>query len=156
MKTKNMIIGIDPGFSGAISFLREDTLIIKDLPITKLNKKKQIDACAFSNMIKIYRTLIKLAVIEDVHSMPGQGVVSTFTFGYNAGILYGVLASLSIPIIRVKPSVWKPALGLSSDKKRSIALAKKIFIDYQEYFKRQKDDGRAEAALLAHFVQRSF
>ena len=75
---------------------------------------------------------------------------------YSAGIVMGVLQALKIEVLRSKPNVWKPALGLSSDKKKSLALAKKTFPAYKSYFNRAMDDGRAEAALLADFARQSF
>lgn len=151
-----MIIGIDPGFSGAIAFLEKDRLAIFDLPLTLFMNRKQIDGQEFSSLIIEHIHLIEFAVIEDVNSMPNQGVVSTFRFGYSAGILLGVLQAHGIRVLRVKPAVWKTALNLSRDKKKSLQLARKTFPDYQFYFKRAKDDGRAEAALLAQFAKESF
>lgn len=152
-----MIIGIDPGFTGAIAFLQSDNILVKDLPITIIKGKKQIDAKLFDKLIKEYSPydIIKYAAVEDVHAMPKQGVVSTFSFGYNAGILLGVLAANNVTVIKVSPGVWKPALGLSRNKKDSLALAKKLFPSYQHYFRLIKHDGRAEAALIAHFARES-
>ena len=88
--------------------------------------------------------------------MPGQGVVSTFNFGYNAGILLGVLEAHRLTVLKVKPNVWKCNMGLDRNKNTSIALAKKKFPDYSSYFKRAKDDGRAEAALIAWYAHKTF
>ena len=88
--------------------------------------------------------------------MPGQGVVSTFRFGYNAGILLGVLEAHRIQVLRVNPSSWKSALNLSSNKKDSLKLAIKKFPIYKAYFARMKDDGRAEAALIASYAASCF
>ncbi len=152
------IIGIDPGFTGAIASIdtEKDFVVIHDLPVKKIRTKKQIDEVEFTNLVKLIKytsTQIKYAVIEDVWTMPGQGIASSGRFMYNAGILLGVLAALDIKILKTPPSVWKPALGLSRDKKDSLALAKKLFPKYKHYFKRVKDDGRAEAALIAHFAR---
>lgn len=151
-----MVIGIDPGFSGAIAFYNKSKLKVYDLPLKKFMGRNQIDGEAFAKIIKQYNKNISFAVIEDVHSMPEQGVVSTFRFGYNAGILLGVLNALNIKVLKVKPAVWKSALGLTSSKKLSLELAKETFPFYLQYFKRAKDDGRAEAALLAEFGFRTF
>ncbi len=147
-----MILGIDPGITGAIAFTRKNQLLIEDMPVIKVGKKYKIDATSFSRLIHRDKYRIKYAIIEDVHAFPGQGVTSTFNFGYGAGILYGVLAAHNIKIIKVKPSVWKPALNLSRDKKKSLELAKRVYPNYKKYFSRLKDDGRAEAALLAHYA----
>lgn len=151
-----MIIGVDPGFTGAIAFLKDDWLNIKDLPVKRIMNKKQIDEQEF---VSFFRQLpldtIQYAVIEDIGAMPGQGIVSTSRFTYNAGILLGVLAAFDIKILKVRPSVWKPALGLTRNKIDSLNLAKKIFPRHTSYFRLRKHDGRAEAALIAHFARES-
>lgn len=146
-----MVIGIDPGFSGAICFYDKKYFEVYDLPLKMFMGRQQIDGQAFTKLIND-RPAISFAIIEDVHAMPNQGIVSTSRFLYNAGILMGVLNALDIKVLKVKPSVWKSALNLNSDKKKSLALAKKSFPGYEESFKRAKDDGRAEAALLAKFA----
>ena len=151
-----MVLGIDPGFTGAIAFLNDEgTLKVFDMPLMKIQNKKQVDPYKFQRLLGEV-ACIEFAIIEDVHSMPNQGVASTFRFGYNAGILLGVLTALRIEVLRVKPSVWKSSLGLSRNKKQSLELAKKNFPNYSEYFKRAKDDGRAEAALLAYYGREVF
>ena len=152
-----MIIGIDPGFTGAITFMYPDgKLSIHDLPVKLVCGKKQIDAVHF-NMIVATKNAprgTKFAIIEDVGPMPGQGIVSTSRFTYNAGILLGVLAGNNITIYKVRPSVWKPGLGLSKNKKDSLDLAKKLFPDYSNYFRLAKHDGRAEATLIAYYAKK--
>ncbi len=159
-----MIIGIDPGFTGAIAFLKDDKdfdlgydLCIWDMPVRTIGNKKQVNAKELVRRLKNCNTpkLTRYVVIEDVHSMPEQGVASTFRFGYNAGILLGIFEALEIKILKVRPCVWKPAMNLDRDKKKSLALAKKIFPAYKSYFLRAKDDGRAEAALLAYHARRA-
>ena len=151
-----MIIGIDPGFTGAVAFLYENILTVYDLPVRLIMNKKQIDEKKFSEFIKRHNPhTVNYAVIEDVWVMPKQGIVSSARFMYSAGILLGVLTANNIKVIKVKPNVWKPALGLDSDKKKSIRLAKKVFPAYKDYFKLAKHDGRAEAALIAYFAKKS-
>lgn len=151
-----MIIGIDPGFSGAIALLHKKELCIYDMPLIRIMSRTQVDASFLSHLIINIKPQIKMAIVEDVHSMPQQGVVSTFSFGYNAGILLGVLKAHDIRVLRVKPSSWKSALGLDSNKQNSIKLARMTFPKYKDYFARAKDDGRAEAALLADYASRTF
>jgi hypothetical protein len=42
-------------------------------------------------------------------------------------------------------------MRLSTDKNASRALASQFFPDCSDQWKRVKDDGRAEAALIAHY-----
>jgi crossover junction endodeoxyribonuclease RuvC len=95
------------------------------------------------------------AVIENVHSLPRQA--GAFNFGLGAGILRGVLVSHSIDFSLVAPSVWKPRMGLQrwadetpeANKSRARMLASQLFPHLDPRLKRVKDDGRAEALLMA-------
>ncbi len=50
------------------------------------------------------------AAVERVHSMPGQGVASTFTFGLGYGRVLGALEALGVPTVLVEPRAWKLAV----------------------------------------------
>ena len=81
--------------------------------------------------------------------MPKQGVTSSFNFGRSKGVVEGVFAAAGRPIVYVSPGVWKRALGLSKDKGASRRRAIELWPDHTDKFRRAKDDGRAEAALIA-------
>ncbi len=153
-----MIIGIDPGFSGAIAFLSKNSdssVSVVDMPTMRQGSKKQVDAHSLASLIRPHIQIIKAVAIEDVHSMPNDGAVSAFSFGYSAGIIKGVCAGLNLPKpLMIPPNVWKPYLNLSPDKRKSLLLAKKLFPRYTRYFERAKDDGRAEAILIAYFARK--
>jgi crossover junction endodeoxyribonuclease RuvC len=78
-----------------------------------------------------------------------MGVSSAFAFGEGFGIVKGVLAALGIPCQLVPPAKWKRDMGLnqSKDGSRAKAIAKWPAHAYE--FKRAKDDGKAEACLIA-------
>lgn len=158
---RNLIIGIDPGLKGGFAqfcpgnqpftdLLWAGNLPVRDCPGGGV--KKELDLAAFSFTMGI-ATLehTPIAVIEAVHAMPAQGVVSTFNFGRGYGELLGILAALKIPTFKVVPAVWKAAYGLSYDKKLSIKKAKELFPEFESMF---VNDGIAEAAIIAHFGQR--
>ncbi len=148
------ILGVDPGLSGAFAILSpEDNRLIDliDTPTTKKANKREIDCYRLATYLDLRAKFIRYAVIEDVGAMPKQGVVSMFTFGKVTGIVIGMLAVYNIPIYYVKPAIWKFQLGLNKDKKKSIAKAKELW-EINSY--NIKNDGQAEAALLAHFGKR--
>src|SRR3990167_10865686 len=149
-----MIIGIDPGLSGAFALYDGDDLTIFDMPTieTVVNKKKkrQIDAYQLCNWVDLYRSLITRAVIEQVGSMPEQGITSAFNFGYGAGVIYGVLAGNQVPVSFVPASMWKRQFGLiGKGKDASRLAASRIVPKFARYWPLKKHDGRAEAFLLA-------
>jgi len=62
----------------------------------------------------------------------------------------GVVAACGIPTTLVSPQKWKRELELSKDKNQSLEMARMLWPD-SDKFKRKKDDGRAEAALIAMY-----
>jgi len=153
--SKNLILGIDPGFSGGLALLYRNTGELRfTSPVltVKAHGRPEIDAHALLQWLTPHAPHVGLCAIEDVSAMPGQGVTGMFRFGYGAGLMSGIVIALGIPLIRIKPAVWKAALGLSREKGESIALASMLFD--RPFAKR--DDGVAEAALIAHFARLRF
>lgn len=135
--------------------LPPSTLVeVFDLPVEKLGKQTHIDGRALYARLSVYSQMLRLAVIEAPHSMPGQGVATTFTFGRACGVCEGVASCLTSAIIRANPATWKVAVGVSSDKGSSLSLVREMFPGNDQFFKRKKDHDRAEAVLLAKFGSR--
>lgn len=151
------IMGIDPGATGAIAVLDTDemSVVIIDMPTTKIKRGprtvNQVDAVALSHALRPHADDC-FAVVEKVHSMPGQGVASTFSFGRAAGVLEGVLAALGIPFSLIPPQTWTKSMRLFGGKDGSRSRAQELFPDQAHLFSRKKDDGRADAALIACYA----
>lgn len=147
-----MIVGVDPGKSGALVLL--DTPIMVDYLDMPFHDKL-VDGQTIFDMLTFWRNIygVKEACVEQVSSRPQQGVVSTFNFGVSYGIVLGALQAASFEITFVRPQVWKKALNLSSDKDDSRNLALSMWPDNADDFARKKDDGRAEAALIAFWKE---
>lgn len=151
-----IFVGIDPGLSGAIARLDSASgdVRIEDVPTFEIKRngkaKREIDyhslARILDDMTKEPGTRI---VIEGVGAMPGQGVSSVFAFGKAFGVLIGVAASTFCPIEFVSPAKWKREMGVTASKDGSRAKASMLFPRYSELWRRAKDDGRAEALLIA-------
>ena len=94
-----------------------------------------------------------MAVIEKVSAMPGQGVSSMFRFGEGYGALQMAIAGHRHTRHFVTPATWKKHFKLSRDKGVSRGLAIQRFPQHAKLFARVKDDGRAEATLLALYGQ---
>jgi len=145
-----MKVGIDVGASGAIAvFDRGHLVAVHDMPtktvvINKRNKKR-VDAEALNDLFDFD---VEMAAIESVTAMPNQGVSSMFAFGQAAGIVEGVIAAVTNNVIYVRPQSWKRHFNLTQDKDASRNMAMSLWPDKADWFKRKKDDGRAEAALI--------
>jgi len=148
------ILGVDPGLSGAMAMLHAGAVDVFDIPTTTrtVNKKekRQIDPYQLSAWLEIQRPLIKFAVVEQVGTMPGQGVTSAFNFGFTTGCIHGIIAACGIEIRTVSPQVWKRKYGLiGQNKDASRGEASRRFPEFTHLWSLKKHDGRAEAALLA-------
>lgn len=162
---RTYVLGVDPGLGGAIALycLREKRLVsVQDMPTVKVQTSRKskvhnnLDLYDLALFLDANRDFIALAVIEEVGAAPGQGVSSMFKFGFVTGAITGLVAANLIPVHTVKPAVWKVLMGLSTDKKISRLKAIETFPSHKNEFLRAKDDGRAEAALLAKFGERFY
>jgi Holliday junction resolvasome RuvABC endonuclease subunit len=139
------VLGVDPGaISGAYALVTSNLLspLVDDIPVVD----RQVDAAEWGRIVTSLRPHV--AVVEQVGSMPKQGVASTFKFGMGCGLIRGVLAGAGVPIINVTPAKWKKHFGLNSDAEKSRALAIRRF-PTSVRLARKKDHGRAEALLIA-------
>lgn len=145
-----IIVGIDPGFTGAIAVLDIGTngLVIHDCPTFAIKGKTLIN---IEHLATIFADLAKrdpLVILEWVGAMPRQGLGSTWKFAEGFGIYRGLCAAFRLRTEMVKPTKWKRALNLGHDKELARRVATQLFPAESQLFARVKDDGRAEAALL--------
>ena len=148
-----MICAIDPGYTGAIAFLSDGGVLIEvvDMPTIKHDGKTRIAAHELAAILDSRSADIAYLVIERVGARPGQGVTSMFNFGYGAGLIEGICAALFIPYDHVLPQTWKRQMGVGADKGECRALCQKLWPGAADKFRRVKDDGRADAALLGRW-----
>lgn len=147
-----LIYGIDPGYTGAITLYWPSTgdIEVHDMPtLTNTKGKTVLDMHGILQILEPEGDGQRLAYIERVSAMPGQGVTSTFRFGEQYGALQMALAATKTPVHMVTPAVWKRYFGLTRSKGASRGLAMQRFPAFADKFKRVKDDGRAEATLIA-------
>ena len=159
-----LIIGIDPGISGSICFLKDGRILdVVEMPTMTEGKKnkKQVNGSQIYNEIKdrtekIDKNDIKV-VIEQVSAMPGQGVTSMFNFGQSFGILKGICSSMQLPMYFVRPAKWKKYFNLiNSEKDASRTKAIEIFPYFSSNLAKKKDSNKADAILIASFFFETF
>lgn len=154
-------LGIDPGLSGAIAFIFEDNSAYSyRMPVLEMikNKKKKrtYDIKAIKNLIEtIQQDHTVSAIIENVHTMPNQGVTSQGMVMYGKGVLEAVLTCLGVSYTLVSPVKWKNKMlpGQKGLKDASRLKAQQLFPDIDLHLK--KDHDRAEALLLAEYLRRN-
>lgn len=110
------IIGIDPGVSGGCAVLTPDSTV---LIFSKFQDKTPTD------IVTLFKDIPGGVVyIERVHSMPKQGVRSTFTFGQNYGMLLGIVYTKGFKINHVQPLKWQTVLGCKSKGDKNVTKRK--------------------------------
>lgn len=147
-----MIVGIDPGNTGAIASLDYDGTVkyCFDLPLEQEGNKKIIDGFELSRIIiDLKPTCI---VLEKVHAMPGQGVTSMFNFGQGYGIIKGTLQSMGHEYELITPQAWKGLAGLLKTEKDAARIkAIEEFPEAEKFLQRKKDSGRADAIWIGYY-----
>lgn len=146
------VLGVDPGLDGAFAMIESslDLLQVRDMPVAKsgTGTRREVVPVLLAELIRAWRP--DMAWVEKVHAMPKQGVSSMFTFGQGYGVVLGVLAALDVPVHLITPGTWKRGLGLDAAKHGARAMAMRMFPCDAALFSRVRDDGRAEAALIAY------
>ena len=152
-----LIIGIDPGLSGAIAVLENNRVLkIFDMPVMSEGKKnkRQLNSALLVSLIKenILNNEDVAVVVEQVNAMPGQGVTSMFNFGQTFGAIKGVCAALKLPIFFVRPSKWKKNFDLlNSSKDSSRTKAIEMYPSIANQLSKKKDVNKSDAILIARF-----
>lgn len=146
-----IVAGIDPGLDGAVGFLDGGRLhALEDMPtVISTTGRRVVD---FHRLAAILRDRAPAFVlVERVGPRPGEGAVGAFQFGHTFGGILATLAALGIPYDLVQPQVWKRRAGIppAADKRCSIATAKRLLPEAAPLLYRVRDDGRAEALLIA-------
>lgn len=153
------ILGIDPGLTGAIAAITSaGNIELHDCPILSIGKKHNCNPAAMAAILRGYQNSSEglLVGIEKVHSMPGQGVASTFCFGEGYGVWLGILAALNICHELITPQAWKKSMmdGQVKDKDASRLVALRLFPEVGEQLKLKRHHGRADALLIAEYLRR--
>ncbi len=159
-----LIIGIDPGISGSVCFLKDGKILeVVEMPTMTEGKKnkRQVNGSQLYNEIskrinKSENQDVRV-VIEQVSAMPGQGVTSMFNFGQSFGILKGLCSAMQLPMYFVRPAKWKKYFNLiNSEKDASRTRAIEIFPYFSSQLSKKKDSNKADAILIASFYYETY
>jgi len=145
-------IGVDPGsVSGALGALDDQGNYLEAFDIE--HRDKHILALVFKSRILSLVDPKEGAEIcmEQVHSMPNQGVSSTFAFGRAVGVISAVCELTRYPVHLVTPQRWKKHFHLSADKNESLDMARYYWPEAK--LKLKKDGNKAEALLIAEYLR---
>lgn len=157
-----IIVGIDPGLTGAIGILghRAEYLGVHDLPtMQRMHAPRKGGVMGQINPAELERLLAEHlggfdknelhVFIETPIAFPKQQIQSVASSFLTAGLIEGVVGARHYPHTLVKPADWKKALGLSESKEQ--ARAKAIRLWPPAPLNLVKHHNRAEALLIAKY-----
>lgn len=142
------VIGIDPGASGGMVLIDYDGTIIDRM---KFNGATDHDIAETLREWKDMDRDYVGGLIEHVHSMPKQGVASSFKFGRSFGFLEGLLTALRIPFGYVTPAKWQGEMKCRTkgDKNITKSAAQRLWPDLKW------THALSDAALIAEYGRRN-
>ncbi len=157
-----IVLAFDPGFTGALAWLRAhphggiDLLSIVDMPTATIKQGSSPTRTVLLTSVLAAHVQNPLmprpdaVVIEEVHASPQMGVTSAFRFGHAAGILEGVAAAAGLPVHFIRPAVWTKAAGVRKGDDAGRLRATQLFPERSDLFARKMDHNRADAALIGY------
>lgn len=149
------VVGIDIGVAGALALVSRDGALVDvaDMPTLRDGPagRASVNAPLLAEIIAKWQA--RSAFVEFVGARPGEGAVGAFAFGRARGVIEGVAGALGLPVAFITAPAWKRLVGIAPGKAgaKDAARAEAIrrWPDQAGLFARVKDDGRAEAALIA-------
>lgn len=169
-----LYIGIDPGLRGAVAVVGDGYANVWDTPTVRVAKGNEY---ALAEMVRLIyeaqdqdykhggdidpqiHAMLETGVIvpNKIEGRPdwkGQSARTTAVQWRGIGLWEGILAGLGIPYTLVPPRTWKASYGITADKSEAIVQAQRLFPSAAHLMYRARDDGRAEALLLAEYGRR--
>lgn len=160
MDVRTVIIACDPGIYGAFAVMVDGTIAeVEDMPtMTRMvsgRERRYVAPDIVDGLLRSFTTSHigpadrALFVMEEVGAMPKEGAGGAFAFGKGTGHVEGIAIGLRLPRHLVPPAQWKRELKMKKGKDAARQRAMQLFPEHREQFARVKDDGRAEACLIA-------
>lgn len=162
-----IIVGADPGVTGAFAFYEVETRSIRDafsMPTDVIAKgkgtRRDINWPMVVHMLRLATSSMSTdwperVFVERVSSSPQMGVTSSFNFGRSFGGLEALIPALGWTAEYVTPKQWKKALKVPAEKddavhRASVLMPRDVqFWTVQKGLTKELASGRAEAAMIA-------
>lgn len=156
----SVFLGIDPDMRGGLAVIDQpsrEVYLVRRMPVREkskvLNQPARIDARGLWNdLVEARRVGATYVILEQPGFFAGneKGVDRKHQ---NFGCIRGLceLAFTPSRVILAPPSVWKKAVGVSSDKVECRAKACELFPSHVSLLKMTKNTGIAEAALMTEW-----
>jgi hypothetical protein len=168
----NIVIGVDPGLTGALAFINAatGTATIEDIPTIAIEGKglvsRRVDGHALVQLVRRNCPPGSAVLVgcEAVATMGGQNnaVQTQGSLMRSLGAIEAIFDALRWPCVMVRPQAWQAMYGLAGKKaeKRAkgempaaIVKACTLYPSAAHQLTRVKDHNRAEALLVAHYAR---
>lgn len=146
------ILGLDPGLSGGVALYDGNELLVWAMPTFEISNKtgKKTNHIDVMNLLKIFKDYhIHHAYLEQAWPRPGDGGTGSFKSGVGYGEIKATLQCAGVPMTIVSPQAWKKELEVPKDKDAARHRASQLLPTWAHCWSRKKDDGIAEASLIA-------
>jgi len=173
-RTTKYYIGIDIGLLGAIVVLNKSSNeVVESFVMPRIGKV--VDAHQLKTILNFYRSQECHVIFEDLHAIKNSSAGANYTFGFNGGIVEGVVAGLGLPFTRVTAKVWqkemfvgvkllqKPSNSgktmVNDTKKMALIAAKRLFPKANLLATPRSSvphNGIVDALLMAAYTKRKF
>ncbi len=156
-----LIVGVDPGKSGAIVILGEIAVPCTMPVLTAAKGRVEYNLAAIR--VILARDAIEHVFIEKLQPMPLEkgGTIANYNRGAASHLLIGICVGLKIPFTLVAPQTWQKVMLAGTPggdtKQRSILAAQRLFPTVSLLASercRKPHDGIADALLIAEYGRR--
>lgn len=143
-------VGVDPGSKGYSCLLCPD----RKLVAFKSNADSPQDIYAWFNKIALDFNL-RITLIEDVRNIYGVSSRANFSFGFNTGLITGIIQSTGLSLDKIPPKAWQKKVGITSTGraiKKEVAEKAVALYPYADVTKPRGsiDTDKTDALMIAH------
>jgi crossover junction endodeoxyribonuclease RuvC len=148
------LVGIDPGIGGALALVSRDGHLVEIADRLTMSDgssgRASVNAPLLAELLARWHA--REVICEFVSARPKEGAVGAFSFGRSRGFIEGACAAFGLSIRFITSLSWKRFVGLPAGlegAKDAARSAIRRWPDKAGLFARVRDDGWAEAALIA-------
>jgi hypothetical protein len=160
-----LIIGHDPGVSGAFVVIDEDRNLHgwALVPTYKDKTRNRVDVSQVISWLRPFALEGAILVTERVGPRPGDTPTTAWTFGAAEASVLAAAEALGLPVHYVAPQKWQAAVlvglprkGRESIKRSAVLWARDSMPGLRDCLRTKKNSGVADAACIAELGRRKW
>lgn len=143
------IVGIDPGSDGAIAYIELSGSNVEVIKTIRFKDSPLLNVTALRRECQMFNSKNTHFYIEKVHSMPHQGLASTFKFGVAVGLLHMfVRGVLGREFVLVDPLAWQRPFKHVVPRRKNVKHRTKEMFEFWVGGSERLHDGEIDAVLI--------